>query len=460
MFGIRVGVGITLAIRKRRAKGRRISYAALEKTLKREHKLTAVSDARSVLRMKWKSLVPDQRNTWLVPKNGQAYSGYVSIGNKAARASQDVEQRTIFRDFSLGVATHRDRVVYDFNRLALSVRIEQLADEYNAEVDRYRRSTNIESVDSFVKYEGIVWDDDLKNNLKRGRYAEFSGNRVRSATYRPFSRRFLYLDRLLNARVYGFTSYFPTPDSEKENKIICCSDVAWRAKTHSVLVARNVVDLHLGATLDGHQCFPFYVYDEDGSNRRENITDWAIDQFRAHYKNKKIGKWDIFHYVYGVLHHPGYRTKFADNLKRELPRIPFAPDFRAFSRAGESLAGLHLDYETLEPWPLEWIETPGAPLSYRVEKMKLSRDKTTLTVNPSLTLGGIPPEASEYRLGNRSALEWVVDQYQVGEDTRSGITSDPNRDDDEEYVVRLVGQVVRVSVETVKIVKDLPKAFA
>ena len=122
-----------------------------------------------------------------------------------------------------------------------------------------------------------------------------------------------------------------------------------------------------------------------------------------------------------MLHHPGYREKFADNLKRELPRIPFAPDFRAFAKAGEKLAALHLDYETLEPWKLTWIETPGEPLSYRVEKMKLSKDKTTLAVNKSLTLAGIPPEISEYRLGNRSALEWVIDQYQVGEDKRSGI---------------------------------------
>ena len=164
--------------------------------------------------------------------------------------------------------------------------------------------------------------------------------------------------------------------------------------------------------------------------------------------------------MYGVLHHPGYREKFADNLKRELPRIPFAPDFRALVKAGEKLARLNLDYETLEPWPLEWTETPGVPLSYRVEKMKLSKDKTTLVVNPSLTLGGIPPEASEYRLGNRSALEWVIDQYQVSEDKRSGIKSDPNREDDEQYIVRLVGQVVRVSVETAKIVKGLPDAFA
>ena len=134
--------------------------------------------------------------------------------------------------------------------------------------------------------------------------------------------------------------------------------------------------------------------------------------------------------------------------------------FRAFAKAGKKLAKLHLEYESLEEWPLEWIETPGEPLSYRVEKMRLSKDKKSLTVNDSLTLAGIPPEVFDYRLGNRSALDWVIDQYRVKEDKRSGIVSDPNNSDDPEYIVRRVGQVVRVSVETVKIVAALPKQYA
>jgi len=189
------------------------------------------------------------------------------------------------------------------------------------------------------------------------------------------------------------------------------------------------------------------------------------------------------------LHHPAYRTKFADNLKRELPRIPLAPavevragapatgqgemadgpfacapartssGFWAFATAGKSLARLHLDYEKLEPWDLLWIET-AEPLSYRVDdKMRLSKDKTTLRVNDSLALGRIPAEVFQYRLGNRSALDWVIDQFQVSEDKRSGIRSDPNRADDKEYIVRLIGQVVRVSVETVRIVAALPEQY-
>ena len=159
------------------------------------------------------------------------------------------------------------------------------------------------------------------------------------------------------------------------------------------------------------------------------------------------------------MHHPGYRQRYADNLKRELPRIPLAPDFHAFATAGEKLARLHLDYEKLEPWPLAWIESPGVPLSYRVEKMRLAKDKLSLVVNDSLTLAGIPPAVFRLSARQSQRLDWVIDQYQVSEDKRSGIRSDPNRADDPEYIVRLVGQVVRVSVETVEIVNSLPAEF-
>ena len=164
---------------------------------------------------------------------------------------------------------------------------------------------------------------------------------------------------------------------------------------------------------------------------------------RRHHHNQ----WDVFYYVYGLLHHPGYREKFADNLKRELPRIPFAPDFRAFASVGKQLARLHLEYEDLEPYDLQWIESEAVPLSYRVERMKLSKDKTALMVNDSLTLAEIPRTCSP--IGSATAAPWsgVIDQYRIKTDKRSGIRSDPNRLDDEEYIVRLVGQVVRVSLK-------------
>jgi predicted helicase len=157
-----------------------------------------------------------------------------------------------------------------------------------------------------------------------------------------------------------------------------------------------------------------------------------------------------------LLHSPEYRERYAANLKRELPRIPYAPDFRAYATAGKCLAELHVNYEQQPEYPLERIETPNAKLTYSVEKMRLGRDKSSLFYNDFLTLFGIPPETYEYRLGNRSALEWVIDQYQISTDKRSGITNDPNREDDPEYILRLIGQVAYVSLETVKIVNSLP----
>ena len=315
------------------------------------------------------------------------------------------------------------------------------------------------------------------------------------------------MDPILTHRQGVFPRALPTPEGGRENRFVWVKvGMDW---PFFALASECIVDV---LPQSGSQCFPFFTYNEDGTNRRENITDWALAEFRKHYEDETITKWDIFYYVYGVLHHPVYREKFAENLKRELPRIPFigggnkggvstppevrpltrpsdtlSPEhggegrgegvgasraaglkprpslelsgasapFWAVSRIGKELADLHINYEKLEQYPLEWLENRSVPLSYRVEdKMRLSKDKRSLKVNESLTLGGIPPGTFEYRLGNRSALEWVIDQYQVTE--HNGIRSDPNREDDPEYIVRLVGQVVRVSLETVRLVASLP----
>jgi len=249
------------------------------------------------------------------------------------------------------------------------------------------------------------------------------------------------------------------------------------------------------------------LYAEDGTHRRENITNWALEHFRAHYHDLSITKWDIFHHIYAVLHHPQYRERYAANLRRELPRIPFATStpchpeaaespakpgtpnegpmqlagsaaaadksigpsarkergpqddkdvFRAFVAAGQRLAEIHVHYEQQPEYKLTKTEKKGEKLDYRVTKMKLRKDKSTLIYNQFLTLSGIPKETYDYRLGNRSALEWVIDQYQVSTDKRSGITNDPNRADEPQYILRLIGQVITVSVETVEIVSGLP----
>ncbi|MCU0498421.1 MAG: DNA helicase, partial [Anaerolineae bacterium] len=278
-------------------------------------------------------------------------------------------------------------------------------------------------------------------------------SQIRNSYYRPFSKRYLYFDSLLNERRYILPRIFPTVEIERENRVICVSGIGSNKPFHT-LMSDLIPCLDI---LEKTQCFPFYTYDEDGSNRRENITDWALKQFQTHYHDSTISKWDIFYYVYGVLHHPDYREKYADNLKRDLPRVPYLSDFRSVSAIGSQLGDLHLNYESITPYDLQYVWKPDRPVSYRVEKLKLSKDRDAIAVNKSLTLRGISAAAFDYRLGNRSALEWIIDQYQVKKDDRSGIVSDPNQySDDPQYIVKLIGRVTQVSLDTMRLIAALP----
>ena len=416
--------------------------------------------------VEWDELTPDERHTWLIPEHAGEFENFLMMGSKETKASRGLDAEAIFKLYSGGVKTNRDTVVFDFNQNELKVRIAQFIEDYNYEVDRYRRAGKPSNIDDFVNYQKIKWDSTLKRHIQAVRYAEYSSDKTRQSLYRPFAKQTLYFDSLLINSVHLQHYFFPTPATEQENWVICVSGPG-----HDVfrcLIADCIVELKYSNSANGGtQCFPFYVYDADGTNRRENITDWALAQVRARYapaplagragegsETKVITKWDIFYYVYALLHHPDYRERYADNLKRDLPRIPFAPDFWAFAEAGRKLADLHLNYETVEPYELQWVTT--GQISYTVEKMRLNKEKTALKVNDTLTLEGIPPQVFDYRLGNRSALDWVIDQYRVKTDKRSGITSDPNGySDDERYIVDLVEKVVRVSLETVAIVDEL-----
>jgi predicted helicase len=436
-----------------------------------------------------------------------------------------------------------------------------MSEVYNQTVRSYAALRQKPAVDDFVSNDDhkISWSRDLKADLMRGKEAEFDEQKIRKYAYRPFANQFVFFDRILNEEVRRWPSFLPLSVSDGENSFICVSAIG-NPKPFHTLMTDCLTDLHLTAD---SQCFPFYTYDEDGSHRRENITDWALGEFRERMKDeggrmkegkgkgkeegermkdegggmkegkgkgkvegggmkdegkkgkeKKpssfslhpsslLTKWDIFYYVYGLLHHPEYRTKYAANLRRELPRIPISPDFWAFSEAGKKLADLHVGYESVKEYPLEQVWRPGAGLNLRVEKMKLKKPTMTpsenaviarnpggvtkqsvgvtaddkgllrrpkgtprndgstgmasIVYNADLTLTGIPPEAFEYRLGNRSAIDWIIDQYQVSTDKRSGITNDPNREDDKMYIVELIGKVVTVSLETVRIVGEIRK---
>ncbi len=416
--------------------------------------------------IEWQELQPDGKNAWLTENLRPEFDIFLPIGNKESKLIRDIEAgstevKTIFKKFSQGAQTNRDSWMYDFDEERLTLKVKSMIETYNTEISRWIRVGSPKDIDSFVLSDEkrIKWSSRLKECFARKIQANFRASAIRRATYRPYTRQFLYFDNVLTHRQGTFPTIFPTDSSELENIIICTVGIGSDYQTY--LASNTIVDLKCGVSGNsGIQCFPYYTYAEDGSNRRENITDWALAQFRGQY-GEEVTKWDIFHYVYAMLHHPVYRERYAENLKRDLPRIPLLSQREAFAscvRIGKALMELHLNYETVKESRLKWLENKDVPISWRVEKMKLSSEKDALRVNEWLTLTGIPQECFQYRLGNRSALEWVIDQYQVSTDARSGIVSDPNQEDDEQYIVRLVGKVVTVSVETVKLVHELEQA--
>jgi predicted helicase len=457
VFGIQVGVSINLFIRKKKhfSETTTLYYARLDELWRKGQKYIFLEEAQQKENIDWQIIEPDSIGNWLTEGLQRDFEGFISIGTKEGKQAKGTDTKSIFKKFTPGINTARDAVVFNFTEFELIKNIEQFCDDYNTEVFRYQQKGKPQHIDDFLSYEKVKWSEGLKAKLKSGQSAIFNIERIRHSLYRPFTKRCLYYDSHFIDRPGLFEQIYPHQSSENENRIICVSGLG-----HDIFrcqIADCIVEYkYSNAANGGTQCFPFYIYDKDGSNRKENITDWVLNEFRSLYKDKSIAKWDIFHYVYAVLHHPIYRIRYAANLKRELPRIPFAPDFHAFAQAGKRLAEIHVDYENQPEYPLEIIENPGVPLDWRVEKMRLSKDKTQITYNDFLTLSGIPAETFDYRLGNRSALEWVIDQYQVSTDKRSGITNDPNRADDPQYIVRLIGQVIIVSLETMRIIQDLP----
>ena len=337
-----------------------------------------------------------------------------------------------------------------------------------------------------VNPKSISWSAKLKNAITREVRGAYSESHIRPSLYRPFSRQHLYLDNLIIERPGKTSLVQPIPQAE--NKIISFTGPA-STVPFSVLMVDSMPNFHFQ---DTGQCFPLYLYEPveekgqfdfgddeaiDGYHRRDAITDAILKTFHEAY-SKKVTKEDIFYYVYGILHSPEYRTRFAADLKKMLPRIPLtkqSEDFWAFSKAGRDLAEWHLNYETVEPWPLDEHSDAFAfdpDEHYKVQEMTFARptaeqkaagekwDKTKIIYNANLTLSGIPLETYDYIVNGKSAIEWIMERYQVTRNKDSGIVNDPNdwcrEHDAPRYIVDLLKRVVRVSIETMKIVKFLP----
>ena len=320
----------------------------------------------------------------------------------------------------------------------------------------------------------LKWDRALMDNLKRKRRTKFDEEFIGKVFYRPFVATNCYSDFTFVNRKYQIDRIFP--DSSSENRIVCVSGKG-STRPFSALMTDTLTDLNFNDA--GTQCFPRYCYPkpveasevtdalqgiEETSDRIDNISDTALRVFCEHYRDDSISKDVIFDYVYGVLHAPRYCEEFANNLSKELPRIPFAPDFHAFAEAGRALGQLHLGYKTCERYSLELVYAhEGEPLPRRfllTEKaMRFADDeKTTLRINEHVSLSGIPEEAHRYVVNGRTPLEWYIDRYRIKKDKESGIVNDPNGwFEDPGDLVTAIERIVHVSVESTRIIEGLPR---
>ncbi|RMH21055.1 MAG: damage-inducible protein, partial [Gammaproteobacteria bacterium] len=388
--GTRTPVTISLMVKDPSHTGPcELYYHDIGDYLSREEKLAIIENTGSIEGLEWHRITPNEEGDWINQRD-PAFDRFISLGDKSGD-----ETNTIFSTYSQGLLTGRDSWAYNFSHERLSENMSLMIDAYNEEVENFQRACEGLPKEKWPRVEDVIstdpkrisWTHNLKQSLNRGKAIAFDESKIVPSIYRPFSRAWLYFDRLLNERVYLMPKLFPTP--EHENVVISVLGKG-ATKPFSVLASNTLPDYEM---ISKGQCFPMYWYermkgesgkpqgelgfgsqaqvDEHGYVRHEAITDWALEHFRKHYGDESITKEDIFWYVYGVLHSPEYRSRFASNLKKQLARIPLARDFWAFSKAGRKLGELHLNYENVEPWPVkEETKLIMEDADWRVTKMR------------------------------------------------------------------------------------------
>ena len=473
--GSRAPVAISILVKNPKAHqdGCRIRYRDIGDYLSREEKLAALREAASFLGVSgWKMIKPDQHHDW-ISQRSDAFTQFYPMASKKAKAG--VADVAIFGLYSLGIVTNRDAYIYNFTRDACADNARRMTEDYLAALSAMNDSSAL-TVDAVARQysSNLKWAGNLKDNLKRKKTPTFHGNYIRKVTYRPFIATNCYSDRIFIHRMHQMDKIFPQRASE--NRLICVSGKGPN-NIFSVLMTDTLTDLNLHQA--GAQCFPRYCYPKpaellettdtfegisDVPDRIDNISDSALEIFRGHYCDEEINKDAMFGYVYGVLHAPSYREQFANDLSKELPRIPFAPDFFAFAEAGKVLGELHLGYERCEGHPLELVfahEGEPQPKHFRLTEkaMRFADDeKTTLIINEHVRLAGIPAEAHRYTVNGRTPLEWFIDRYKIKQDKESGIVNDPNGwFEDPRDLVAAIERIVHVSVESTRIIEGLPR---
>ena len=480
--GSRTPITITFLVKNPNKTGKaNIYYHDIGDYLSREQKLKMVKDFRSVDGIEWKQIQPNDKHDWINQRDGV----FDTLIELAPEKKFDYKAKSFFNTNIIGISTNRDSWVYNFSKSAVGENMSRMIDFYNSQTDKYQQiikgNTNAK-VENVIDSDQskISWTRALRRHVERGDKYTYNKKYIRKTSYRPFIIQTLYSywDFIESP---GLSScIFPTEKSENENIQICFSC----AKGVTAIVTKNMADLHF---VGDSQCFPLYWYEENKNReltlfdavsdekyiRKDGITDWILKEVRSRYGNaKNITKEMIFYYVYGLLHSKEYRERFADDLKKSLPRIPIVDrveDFMDFYQYGRKLAELHLNYETVAPHPDVKVNVVSAKSHtqdeydyYRVDKLRFmsKEDKSVIIYNNNIRIENIPAKAYDYIVNGKSAIDWIVERYCVSIDKNSGIRNDANdwarEHNKPRYILDLLLSVINVSTQTVDIVNLLP----
>lgn len=486
VFNVRVGIAITFLVKDRAHAGQAaVHYHDIGDYLTREGKLTSLKSAR-LDTLTWQRIVPNDAGDW-INQRGDEFKNWTPIDSGASPG--------VFNIRSAGVKTNRDAWVYNSSESKVRANVQSMIEEYNHQLAGFS-STGIsnrkKAYGSVISRDAkkISWDGTLEADFVKGKSAKFQPDSVRTAIYRPFAKQHVYFDRMFNNSVYRISDLFPT--RHHENIGFYALGVGATAD-FALLASNHIPDVQMIGAGQNGQFFARWTYELiervgtaqdglklsrstddmviDGYRRKDNITDAVLDDYCATY-GMDITKDDIFYYIYGLLHSTDYREQFAADLKKMLPRIMKVRNrgyFDAFTSAGRKLADLHLHYENVPMYPATIHGEVGRlpAEAYRVEKMKYARkgkekDLTTVIYNRHLTIADIPLAAHDYILGSRSALDWVIERHCAKIDKDSGIANDANEwaietMNNPRYPLELFLRVITVSLDTMKIVRGLPK---
>jgi predicted helicase len=432
----------------------KIFYFTLQDEQTKEEKLDWFEQTR------FDHITPDQKANWINLTDND-FDSFLPLIDKEVKAGNS--QEAVFQLFSRGVETTRDEWVYDLDRNTLTQKMQFFTQIYNSCLNKQKKDDQIK------------WNSSLEDFASSGIKSNFNESYIQTALYRPFCKALHYTEKIFNHRLTQNHYDMFSPDLASKNKTIIVTNHT--QVPFLVQCTDSIPTLDAGGRPS--QCLPLYRYDENGS-RIDNITDWGLTQFQSHYNDPTISKEAIFHYTYAVLHHPAYRSQYEINLKREFPRLPFYADFQQWASWGKELMDLHLNYEAIEPYGLRRVDvgyktsTSDSPIQGSLiptdksdstecttPKAKLKADKTEgkIILDTVTILEGVPAIAWEYKLGNRSALEWILDQYKEKKPKDSTIAKLFNTykfADYKEQVIDLLDRVCTVSIKTMEIIQQMP----